>query len=52
MLIKIGELTVDKQKDYHGEVVKCLEDAGFTLIKTSETFGQYFYDIAKGDKNE
>ena len=50
MLIKIGELKVDKNKDYKGEQIKCLENAGFIVIKTLETFSECFYEIARGEK--
>ena len=50
MLIKIGELKVNKNKDYNDEQIKCLEKAGFTVIKTFETFGECFYEIARGEK--
>ena len=47
MLIKIGSIAVDNQKDYRHEQVKALEEKGFVLILTLSTFGTDYYDVAK-----
>ena len=56
MLKKVGELKLDKQKDYYGKQVKALEASGFTLILEHEDFGNAYYSVAyeekEGDKNE
>ena len=46
MLKKVGELKVDKQKDYHGTQVKALEASGFTLILEHEDFCNAYYAVA------
>ena len=46
MLKKVGELKVDKQKDYYGKQVKALEQYGFTVMLEHEDFGTAYYAIA------
>ena len=50
-LVKIGELKIDKTKDYHKNQVKTLESNGYILVKTFETYGECFYDIAESEDN-
>lgn len=46
MLKKVGELKVDKQKDYYGKQVKALEQYGFTVMLEHEDYGTAYYAIA------
>ena len=46
MLKQVGELKVDKQKDYYGKQVKALEQYGFTVMLEHEDFGTAYYAIA------
>ena len=50
MLKKVGELKLDKQKDYYGKQVKALEASGFTLILEHEDFGNAYYSVAYEEK--
>jgi hypothetical protein len=47
MLQEIAELKVSTDKDYTGKVVKALEEAGFTLVLTCETFIEKHYIVAQ-----
>ena len=47
MLEDIGTLKVNADKDYRGKVVKALEEAGFTLVLSCETFIEKQYIIAQ-----
>lgn len=49
MLKKVGELKVDKQKDYYGKQVKALEEYGFTVMLEHEDFGTAYYAVAHED---
>lgn len=46
MMLKLGELKVDRFVDYKCEVVKSLESNGYTLIRTSITPTTILFDIA------
>lgn len=54
MMLKLGELNVDRFIDYKCEIVKVLETNGYTLIRTSITPTNILFDIAieinEGDK--
>ena len=52
MYKKLAELTVRKSADYHGTVVKALEDAGFVLVLASETTSDKYYIIAEKEEQE
>ena len=52
MNTKFADLTVKKNADYYGEVVKALEDAGFILIKDVETTSEICYIVAKAESEE
>ena len=47
MLENIGTLTVNTSKDYRGKVVKALEEAGFTLVISCESFTEKKYIITQ-----
>lgn len=47
MLEDIGTLSVNTSKDYQGKVVKALEEAGFTLVLSCETFTEKHYIITQ-----
>lgn len=47
MLKKIGELKIDTLKDYNQETRKCLEEKGYRLVLTYQTYGTAYYDIAE-----
>lgn len=44
---ELAELLVKKSADHYGKVVKALEDAGFIIVLTSETFSDKHYIIAE-----
>ena len=46
---KLAELTVNKSTDYYNKVVKALEDAGFIIVLTFETFTDRHYIIAESE---
>ena len=52
MLKQVGELKVDKQKDYYGKQVEALEQCGFTLILEHEDFGTAYYAVACEQKEK
>ena len=51
MLEDIGTLTVNTSKDYRGKVAKALEEAGFTLVLSCETFIEKQYIITQEKEN-
>lgn len=52
MNTKFADLVVKKSADYHNEVVKALEDAGFVLTMDTETSFDTSYIVAKADETE
>ena len=46
---KLAELTVKRSADYYDKVVKALEDAGFIIVLTTETFTDKQYIIAESE---
>ena len=52
MLKELATLKVDTQKDYYGEVVRILEENGFTLVETLSSTFETHYIIAKERNNE
>ncbi len=46
MVKKIGEVKINKPEDPSKEVIKALEDNGFTVIYDFENEFTRFYDIA------
>lgn len=51
MLKQLAELKVNKKDDYYGEVVKALEEKGFTVVKNLDAMFEVHYIIAK-EENE
>lgn len=51
MLKKLAELKVNTNVDYHNEIVKTLEEKGFTVILEVKTSFENHYSIAKEDGN-
>lgn len=49
---ELAELTVRKSADYYDKVVKALEDAGFVIVLSLETFGERHYIIAERSDEE
>ena len=47
MLEDIGNLVVNKDRDWQEKVVKALEDAGFTLVLRTDTIIEKHYIIAQ-----
>lgn len=52
MYKQLAELTVEKSADYYGKVIKALEDAGFVIVLTAETFTDRYYIIAESEDKE
>ena len=52
MNIKFGKLIVEKSIDYKGQVAKALEDAGFILVKDTETCFEVSYVVAKVESED
>ena len=50
MIKQLGELKIKKCADYYDKVVKALEDAGFTIILSTETSTDNYYIVAKSEK--
>ena len=48
---KLAELTVTKSADYYNKVVKVLEDAGFTIVLTTETSTDRYYIVAESEND-
>jgi len=48
MLKQLATLKVNKNADYCGEIVKKLEEAGFTIIEELDGIIETHYIIAKG----
>lgn len=46
MLKQVGELKVDKIKDYYGKQVIALEQYGFTVMLKHEDYGTAYYAVA------
>lgn len=46
MIKELGILTIKRSADYHGKVVKALENAGFVIIFSSETTTEKYYIVA------
>ena len=46
---KLGELRVNKSADYHGKIIKALEDAGFVLVLDCETYFERCYIVAESE---
>lgn len=46
MYQKLGELKVNKTKDYYNGVAQILEEAGFALVLEYEGFSERLYSIA------
>lgn len=44
---QLAELKVDKSVDYYDKVAKALEDAGFTIVLSLETFSDRYYIVAE-----
>ena len=49
---ELAELTVRKSADYYDKVVKALEDAGFIIVLSTETFTEKYYIIAESEGDE
>ena len=47
MLKKLAELTIHFDDDYYNKVIKALEAAGLTVIKTTDTMTDKYYIIAE-----
>ena len=47
MLKQLAKLTVNKNADYYGEIVKKLEEAGFAIIEEYDGLIEAHYIIAK-----
>ena len=52
MLKKLAELKVNKQADYYGEIIKTLEEKGFTIVEDLNTTSDIYYSIAKQGEQE
>ena len=52
MLRKIAELHLNKQVDPDGEILKTLEEKGFTVVETGCGLVESHYFIAKEIKEE
>ena len=52
MLKKLGEVTVDRNQDYKGEIIKALETAGLTIVVGDEMYSNAEYIIVKEEENE
>ena len=50
MLKRLGKLEIRKSADYYNEVVKSLEDAGYTVVLDVEKSTERYYIVAKEDK--
>lgn len=48
----LAELIVKKSADYHGKVIKALEDAGFVIVLMTETSTDRYYIIAESEDNK
>ena len=46
---KLAELTVNKTTDYFDKVVRALEDAGFIVVLSAETYTDRYYIVAKSE---
>ena len=49
---ELAKLTVKKSADYHGKVVKVLEDAGYVIVLTTETTTDRYYIVAESEDKE
>lgn len=49
---ELAKLTVKNSADYHGKVVKALEDAGFVIVLSAETFTDRYYIVAESEDVE
>lgn len=49
MIKQLGKLEIRKSSDYYGKVVKALEDAGFTIILSTETSTEAYYIVAESE---
>lgn len=47
---KLAELTVNKSTDYFDKVVRALEDAGFIVVLSAETYTDRHYIVAESEK--
>lgn len=47
---ELAELTVKKSADYYDKVVKALEDAGFVIVLSTETFTDKYYIVAESEE--
>ena len=47
MLKKMAELKVNNNADYYNEIMKTLEEKGFTVILEVKTYSENYYSIAK-----
>ena len=47
---KLAELAVKKSADCYDKVVKALEEAGFIIVLTTETFTDKCYIVAESEE--
>lgn len=52
MYVKLGELKVNKEADYYGEIVNVLEKNNFVVTKELDTLFEIHYSIAKAESEE
>jgi hypothetical protein len=46
---ELAKLTVNKSADHYNKVVKALEDAGFVIVLSTETFTDRHYIVAESE---
>jgi hypothetical protein len=46
---ELAKLTVKNSADYYGKVVKALEEAGFVIVLSGETFTDKYYIVAESE---
>lgn len=49
---ELAELVVKRSADYYDKVVKALEDAGFVMVLTAETYTDRYYIIAESEDED
>lgn len=47
MLIKIADLKVNASQDYKGELIKAIQNAGFTVVVDYDSYYEKHYSISK-----